>query len=344
MSEKDSDAVVVEIAAIRPHPDADRLEIAKIFDYDCVVPLGMFSAGQKVAYIPEDCIVSEGTLEKLGLVGKLAGGGHNRTKAQKIRGVLSRGLAYGGEEIKDLAVGTVVNDILGVEKYVVPIPTTMRGETKRHTKFLHYDIENIERFPDSIPEDMPVIITEKIHGSQVQIMWDGSEFAVSSKGLGKQGLALTSGNTIYERAMKKYSDSLNAIRDRMDGKPFIIVGEVFGRGIQNLGYNSELDMRVFEIYSGTASEGEFLVFDRVVEMLDGLALKYVPVLYNGPYSTKRMKELRSGKTTMNDAGHTREGCVIKPSKENLYYKRGQSRLIMKSISRFYLEKKNTNFT
>ncbi len=46
-------AVTVEqIQAILPHPNADRLEIAKILGTQTLVPKGEFQVGEKVLFFP----------------------------------------------------------------------------------------------------------------------------------------------------------------------------------------------------------------------------------------------------------------------------------------------------
>lgn len=39
--------IIKEIAA---HPNADSLEIAKVYDYEAIVPLGKFSAGDDIYF------------------------------------------------------------------------------------------------------------------------------------------------------------------------------------------------------------------------------------------------------------------------------------------------------
>ena len=45
------------ITSITPHPNADRLEIAHVLGYQCVVRKGLFSTGDLVVYIPERSLV-----------------------------------------------------------------------------------------------------------------------------------------------------------------------------------------------------------------------------------------------------------------------------------------------
>ena len=83
---------VVKIDQIEDHPNADALELAVIGGYRAIVKLGDFKAGDLVVYIPEQSIVPQWLLERMGLEGRLAGKDKNRVKAIKLRGVLSQGL------------------------------------------------------------------------------------------------------------------------------------------------------------------------------------------------------------------------------------------------------------
>jgi hypothetical protein len=55
----------------------------------------------------------------------------------------------------------------------------------------------------------------------------------------------------------------------------------------------------------------------------------VPVLYRGPFSLQKMKELADGNSTLTGADHIREGVVVKPVKERTHPKVG--RLALKYI-------------
>jgi len=79
---------------IEEHPNADAIELAKVGDYRSIVGKGQFNTGDLGVYIPEGAIVPELIIERLGLVGKLAGKKKNRVKAIRLRKVLSQGLIY----------------------------------------------------------------------------------------------------------------------------------------------------------------------------------------------------------------------------------------------------------
>lgn len=74
---------------IEPHPNADRLELARIGDYQAIVPRGQFVTGDIAAYVQEGSLVPLALLSEMGLEGRLAGPDANRVKAIRLRGVLS---------------------------------------------------------------------------------------------------------------------------------------------------------------------------------------------------------------------------------------------------------------
>ena len=57
--------VLVERLVIEEHPNADRLELARVGDYQSIVLKDQFETGALAAYIPEAALVPEEILEEL---------------------------------------------------------------------------------------------------------------------------------------------------------------------------------------------------------------------------------------------------------------------------------------
>ena len=112
---------------IEAHPNADRLELARVGDYRSVVAKGQFQSGDICAYIPEASIVPDQLIAEMGLEGKLAGPNHNRVRAVKLRGILSQGLIY---PTPHHPAGVDVATELDIVKYEPPIPVHMSGEVE----------------------------------------------------------------------------------------------------------------------------------------------------------------------------------------------------------------------
>ena len=308
--------------------------------------------------------------------GFLAGSKGDRVKAIKLRGVVSQGIlfavdmydGYDGAEhfcltefidghpdfenssAPAVEVGLDVTELLGITKYEPVIPSSMSGEagyigTENIPKF---DIENIKKFRPLLDEVPEVAITEKIHGTCMiagiyETGPDMFETFVTSKGLGNKGIALefvpsNYESNLYVKTFEKYDleTKLRSMLYAFDA-PVYILGEVYGVGVQDLGYSAEKGtFRVFDIFVGTPVDGSFLDWDRKVLALKTFGLEQVPVLYRGPVDDAVIAQLTDGKSIL-DGTTLREGVVITPIKETRHPRYG--RIILKSVSEDYLLRK-----
>ena len=82
---------VVEVDEVLEHPNADRLEIAKVKGWQCVVGKDSFAAGDKGIYIPIESILPEELEAKIFGTSKVKLSKH-RVKTIRLRGAVSQGL------------------------------------------------------------------------------------------------------------------------------------------------------------------------------------------------------------------------------------------------------------
>lgn len=178
---------VLPITEIIPHPNAERLEIAKIMGFETIISKNSFKAGDFAAYIPEAAIVPDNVAEKLGLLGKLNGKGKNRVKTISLRGVYSQGLLYPVNKINEneaeitspegnvlrVNVHDDIAEFLGITKHKVEVPPLFEGELFPidFSERVNFDIENIKNYPDIIKDGENVIFTEKLHGTFTQVVY-----------------------------------------------------------------------------------------------------------------------------------------------------------------------------
>lgn len=387
---------------IVPHPNADAIEIAEVGGYQSIVKKGQFFDGDLGVYIPEQAIMPEWMLKELGFwdefkgKGVLSGSAGNRVKAIKLRGVVSQGIILaldkgatfnqvsrppikGQEEayaIDDTGrwpmyvnEGFDVAEFLGIVKYSPPLPSHMNARVvgvdlgATH----NYDFENIKKNPSLFDDGEDVVITEKIHGTLIQISvvptekgderYHKGRVVVSSKGMGAKGYALdtTDETNLYAQAANKHG-LLDKMLERFGNtaddlsKPVILFAEVFGKtlsgaGIQDLTYTGEqLDLRVFDICIGNRGSEMFLSWRDLVQCCNDLGVKHVPMLYFGPYTHATLLKHTDGLTTIcgpnisdKAAAHIREGVVVKSAVEARHPRYG--RKIAKSISDAYLLRK-----
>jgi RNA ligase (TIGR02306 family) len=324
---------VVHLDDVHTHPNADRLELAAVGGYRCVVQKGVFNKGDLVAYIPEQSMVPPDLLEEMGLVGRLGGAGKDRVKAVKLRGELSQGLVLPARE--GWSVGDDVAEALGITKYQPKIPQCLQGRVKPigNCATLKYDINNIKKFNPFIDDEL-IVVTEKIHGTFGQIAVIYGEDVVTSKGLGGRGLTLEMDTAnLYWLAAIKF-DVLGAIRRELSEFDRVyVLGEVFPAQDLKYGFDpGDVQFRVFDINV----DGRFMDSAELDVACSYLELDRVPTLYGGPYSKAVVAELTDGKTTFGEV-HVREGVVVRTAEERTDY-RGR-RCQAKSVSGDYLTRK-----
>lgn len=352
---------------IEEHPNADALELARIGDYRAVVAKGKYQTGDLAVYIPEQAVVPDWIIEKLNLVGRLAGKQKNRVKAIKLRGVLSQGLVYPinnrngyfwieleNDSVEPVQCGEDVTDLLGITKYEPPIPVHMAGEVfNAHGCTLSYDIENLKRYPDTFLEGEDVVITEKLHGTWCCFGYHPDireSYVITSKGLSKQGLAFkineANENNLYIRALDSTTPYENGtggnVLDRVLADygldtPIYLLGEVFGKGVQDLNYGViNPTFRLFDVYIGDPGSGRYMNANELEAFAARYDVLHVPVFHTGPFSKEVVEQFTSGQTVLG-ADHIREGIVIKPAQER--YNNDIGRVIAKSVSDDYLTRK-----
>lgn len=345
--------VTAERLTILDHPNADALELAQVGLYRAVVAKGAYRSGEFAVYIPEQSVLPEGLIAELGLTGRLAGSAANRVRAVRLRGELSQGIvcrpaAVGDTDLERAAAeGEDFAERLGIVKWVPPVPVSMSGDVEAAPDLLPWiDIENLKRYPDIFAPGDPVSVTEKLHGTACCLSYyaDTGTVHVTSKGLGAQRLALKeSGSNLYWRAVNGYGLPAVAARlaRELGAARLGIYGEVYGSGVQDLGYGT------------TARTGDapgFAAFDVCAEIdgqvrwLDAFALlggqvPLVPKLYEGPFDLDLVLELAQGEETVSGRGlHLREGVVIRTADDRHSDTLG-GRAIAKVVSDAYLTRK-----
>ena len=93
-----TDAFVDKIGIIKPHPDADRLEICFVRSSQCVIVKGVFERFEKVLKIEEDAKLDV-TRDWVQPYRNYLGNG-DRVKNVRLRGVMSRGLVVSLKELE----------------------------------------------------------------------------------------------------------------------------------------------------------------------------------------------------------------------------------------------------
>ncbi len=337
MSETPIEVVVVK--AVLPHPQADRLEIAKVLDTQFVTAKGDFTPGDLCVYFPPDMLIPESVGEILGISNYLKPtvypGDLEKSKCRigaiRLRGVASFGfgisvyvLAIDGDSSHSLVCswdkcteGTDVTEVFSGVKYQPPV-THCRGDSMRQPGVFHKytDIQHFYRYASAIPAGTPVRITEKIHGTNSRVgrvMDDGFEFMCGThrrrvKPKDTHGRASLYWVPLTEdmQDMLEFIARAGEFRLSVDvnteepPKPANVI--VFGEIYGNK--VSSMDYATpcgkgYRVFDISVN-GEYLDWPDVHTYCSLFDIETVPVLYQGPFSPELVDRYINGPTTLAD--------------------------------------------
>lgn len=340
----DFKVILDKIKEIAVHPNADRLEIARLESsaYQFIIPKDIYKIGDVALYIPLDAIVPDEILAKLGLTGKLASSKHNRCKSIRLRGAISQGLVCTPSTVlteEQIVLGLEdYAEILGIYKYEEPLSYSAKSAGSLPPEVFKYDIENAENREWMLEElkQVPIYITEKLEGSHFSITrYPDGELKVCSRSQWVKTDSSSWWAVIYEKydwegIMLHFSSIL--------GEGIITLrGEIVGNGVQKNIYNlSNLQLRAFEVELNSTPIDSAKFFEAMYLITQTYQLETVPLLARDVDLTEWLED-----QSLRDKSHgqsqlhpvLREGIVIKPSQE-LYIK-GQ-RLFLKQRDPIYL--------
>jgi RNA ligase (TIGR02306 family) len=346
---------VVRIKDIIKHDNADKLEIAVVKGWSCVVQKEQFKIGDLAVYIPIDSVIPQELIDKYNLTYLRHG---DRVRTVKLRGVISQGLLLTLPDGVDWKEGMDVTETMEITKYEPPEPgyqsqsDLSRSTAKRpNPLFVKYtDIENIKNYNNVL-----TVISEKCHGTNMRAsnlprynktFWDKvkslflgkTEFLVGSRNVqftfkNKRDFYYKkfNGKNIYVEMAKKYK------LDEVLPKGYIIYGEIYGSKIQELTYgkkDGEIDVVFFDLMI----DGKYADFEVFQDFCNKNNLPYAPILYVGEFNKDVLAECTVGNSVLSSIKQIREGCVVKPLKET--YDHSVGRKILKSINPEYLLKKD----
>jgi RNA ligase (TIGR02306 family) len=371
---------ITKIDEILPHPNADRLELAKIKGWICVIPKSQYKVGELVIYFPIDSILPQWVEDIVFPPESKIKLEKSRVRTIKLRGAISQGLItkvsdFGIVKPKD---GDDITEFLGVKKFEpaeAPFYKGLRQRSKKqiNTNFVKYtDIENFKNHNTVFtPEDM-VYVTEKIHGTNFRAGWvkydphtwwrkllvklhiaPEWEFVHGSRNVQLQAKMLDS--SIYTRCVKKYK------LDKYIPKGIVIYGEIYGDGIQkgyNYGLTNDFGLAIFDMWKDGkyldyhinfgCYDGPFPIYtlrtmmeEMVADRVTTANLSFVPMLYRGRFDEAKIRACIAPTSVLCPEQKVMEGVVIRPEHETMS---SCGRKILKMINDEYLlNKENTDF-
>jgi len=330
------------------HPNADKLQLAKVGTYQVVVQRGLYEGGEEVVFAPEKSMLT-GKLEEE-YKPYLSGPDKNRVSSIRLRNELSCGIiippdlieAQTGRTIDSLPYEEDLSVILGISKYVPKIPKEMEElatPIDHDTLSSQHEVEQFGVYSSNFIENERVVLSEKLHGTQLtfyaQIKKSGiANDWLSTKNYNSQGLCLIeSDDSFYWKALRAANVREIIVNEFAPADDSEIVVQIFSEAFPYFGFTynqTSPTLRIFKV----VIDGESIPYDKVP---DSIKEFWVPILYDGPYDdilnikklVKGMEQV-SGKET-----NIKEGGVLIPYIERRA--KDGTRLVVKILNPKYKE-------
>lgn len=366
------------IREIKPHSNAERLEIAVVYGFQVVVRKDLYKVGDQVIYCPIDailtCVMQDIIFPPESKI-KLH---KSRVRQIRIRGLASQGMLISVDEMAPILGMDRVRRMdleddlaadLGITKYEPPAvntgtPGTPGRKVKRRENPLFHQyngLDNIKWYPDKFKPDELVIFQEKIHGTNAR----ASIMPYAANTLWKKFLKLIKFAPEYEFC---YGSNTVQLQNKpghtgfygedVYGKVFAamkaeekiqpnesVYGEIYGEGIQadyNYGIKGVHKFILFDVkIRNTEGTYRWLSPDEVRLYADSRGFDMVPEVYRGPFiSLEFAKQHSEGPSVLWPQEKVREGIVVKAFDN--YDEYGNKRAL-KVVSEVYLDNhKNTD--
>jgi hypothetical protein len=344
-------ASIEQIKDVKPHPNADRLDLVYILGYQLVCAKGLYNPGDVVVYIQPDTILPEQPWAE-----SYRKYSPKRVKAIKLRNEWSEGIVVPSCELNGILaeslffenasrpgmvlnsdvhdyiyhtqyVGMEVSHIIGVYKYEPPLPQDLSAKGPLPFTIPVTDEERWENLDDKIPFGSTCDVTLKVDGQSCSFYYniETDTFGV----LGRRFEYKEDVDNKYTAHLKRYPYLKTALIDycKKIGKSLCIRGESYGPGIQGGDKNpfskGASGWAMFSVYNITDRQyerlGSELYFRNVAAKLD---LPTVRILSENIPITKEMIDLYSSNMKTLPNGNMFEGVVIN-------YKDGSFKIINK---------------
>jgi hypothetical protein len=344
-------ATIQEIKNLRPIDGADKIEVAEILGWECVVKKGEFKVGDKAVYIEIDSIVPERKEFEFLRDRKF------RVRTIKLRKQISQGLAL---PIDILPKGVYnidddVTEILEIKKYDPqaeaeaklieakveksnPIVKFLcrfsifkklfyKPKKGSFPSFIHKtDETRIQNIPSILEKekDNEFIVTEKLDGQSATYFLVKDKKSLFGKqkytfGVCSRNLLLPiEDNSSYWTIAKQYK--IREVLEMIIGdQQFVAIqGEILGEGIQGNKYKIKgYDFYAFNLIFPNKKIDSLMARD----WLDIVGIKFVPILeedFKLKCSVAEMVEYAKGKSTLLPI--LREGVVIRSYDKDVSFK------------------------
>lgn len=339
-------ASIQKIWKLEPIEGADRIELAHVLGWQCVVNKGQFEPGDIGIYFeidsflpirPEFEFLRNSSYKKSDIMGE-----GFRLRTMRFRGQISQGLLLPVNQfpqIKEVTVGDDVSEILGVRKWEIEERATTGGTVIGTLPYdiPHTDETRVQQEPDLIDafKGLEYYISTKMDGSSHSIGIDEEGFHVTGHNYEYRDDGTSS---FYELVKQRgYPDKMEKYVHDHNLKTLTIQGELCAPGIQK----NRLRLKKPEWYVFTIRvNGQRVGLNSMLEICKDLEMITVPIEEIGmdlpsKYPTVEALLVRADGDYPN--GGKKEGIVIRPT-EPIFNPIIGGCLSMKVVSNKYLLK------
>lgn len=340
-------ASIQRIWKIEPIDGADRIELAHVLGWQCVVNKGQFQEMDLAVYFevdsflpvaPEFEFLQASSYRKTDIMGE-----GFRLRTMKFRGQISQGLLLPVRVFPvipdDVELGTDVTELLGVKKWEIEERITTGGTMIGTLPYdiPHTDETRVQAEPGLIQEfaGLEYYFSTKMDGSSHSVGIDENGFHVT----GHNYEYKDDGNSPFYELVKSTDlrAKMEAFAADHNLSSFTIQGELCAPGIQkNLLKLTKPAWYVFTV----RENGKRVSLNRMLEVCATLGLENVPIEEVGtdlPAKYPTVEALLERADGNYPKGGKKEGIVIRPT-EPVYCELISAALSMKVVSNKYLLK------
>jgi RNA ligase (TIGR02306 family) len=340
-------ASIQRIWKIEPIEGADRIELAHVLGWQCVVNKGQFQPMDTGVYFEIDSFLpirTEFEFMRFSSYKKTDVMGEGfRLRTMRFRGQISQGLLLPVSQFPEIAgnadVGDDVTELLGVRKWEIEERATTGGTV---VGTLPYDIPHTDE--TRVQEDPELIQAFAGLEYYISTKMDGSSHSV---GIDENGFHVSGHNYEYKDDgssdffnlvnAREYKAKMEAFMTKENLTTLTIQGELCAPGIQK----NRLRLTKPEWYVFTIREnGKRVGLNRMLEICGALGMEHVPVEEIGmdlPSKYPTVESLLERADGEYPNGGKKEGIVIRPT-EPMFCPLISASLSMKVVSNKYLLK------
>ena len=340
-------ASIQRIWKIEPIEGADRIELAHVLGWQCVVNKGQFQPMDIAVYFEIDSFLPirdefefmrSSSYKKTDIMGE-----GFRLRTMRFRGQISQGLLLPVSQFpeipKDADVGDDVTELLGVRKWEIEERATTGGTVIGTLPYdiPHTDETRVQEEPELIQAfaGLEYYISTKMDGSSHSIGIDENGFHVT----GHNYEYKDDGSSSFYKLVKarEYQTKMEDYMKALGMKTLTIQGELCAPGIQQ----NRLRLTKPEWYVFTIREnGKRVCLKRMLQICEALDITPVPIEEVGtdlPSKYPTVEALLSRADGEYPNGGKKEGIVIRPT-EPVFCPLISASLSMKVVSNKYLLK------